>query len=100
MHYIEQHYTQRVKCFDGVVRTTETSAFFVSRKHFLHYLEKWNGSNGPCGEPYEYFESPEQNKRNFSERWLPSAELYRYPTTQRFGPISGDSGYGSQERRG
>ena len=57
-------YTCQVKCFDGVVRAFEQTGYFSDLKVLRQQLASWDRARGPAGEPYQYFETPEQAQHN------------------------------------
>jgi hypothetical protein len=57
-------YTQQVKCWDGITRTTECVGYFADTDVLRHCLARWNGCMGPAGEPYQYFETLAQVRHN------------------------------------
>ena len=68
-------YTRRVKCFDGVTRTTRCTADFTDTTVLRHRLAAWNGQPGPAGEPYQYFETPDQAFHNDGACCIPTSSL-------------------------
>jgi len=62
--YRLMRYTQKVKCWDGIVRSFDCQGYFLNTDVLRHHLACWNGCMGPAGEPYQYFETPEQVSHN------------------------------------
>ena len=64
MNYRLMLFTCKVRCFDHVVCTFVHQGYFLNTDILRHYLSRWNGCMGPDGEPYQYFETPEQVAHN------------------------------------
>ena len=72
-------FMSRVICFDGVKRQWSTAGIFDSMQTLRVLLSRWNGSPGPNGGVYEYFETPEQVTANNATRYITKSEEHAMP---------------------